>query len=395
MAELVGRRDECEALDRLVADVLAGSSRVLVLRGEAGVGKSALLAYLSGRIASEAGGGVGSRVRRRRGVGDGAGLQRPASAVRAPAGPPRRAAAPATRRARDRVRAEHWSRARPVPGGTGHADAGGAGRRAAARWPASSTTHCGWTSASAQIIGFVARRLLAERVALVCAARTGIEDGVLAGLPALPIGGLSDSDARPLLLGNVHGPIDAAVTDQIIAESHGNPLALLELPRTWDAADLAGGFGLPGSQPVAGKIEHSYVQRLRLLPADTRLLVLTAAAEPLGDPVLLRRAAGALGIEMIGGGSRRGRRASPAAPVAWSSPTRWSGRPPTARPTPPTGTARTVPSPTPPTPRPTRTGGPGTVPAPPPGPMRRWRPNWSSRPAGPRPGPGSRPPPPS
>ena len=126
----------------------------------------------------------------------------------------------------------------------------------------------------------------------------GIGDGVLAGLPALPIGGLSDSDARRLLLGHVHGPLDAAVTEQIIAESHGNPLALLELPRTWGRQVCAGGFGLPGSQPVAGKIERSYVQRLLLLPADTQLLVLTAAAEPLGDPALLRRAADALGIEM-------------------------------------------------------------------------------------------------
>src|SRR5262249_47164121 len=87
-------------------------------------------------------------------------------------------------------------------------------------------------------------------------------------------------------------------TDQIIAESHGNPLALLELPRTWSSADLAGGFGLPAGQPVAGKIEHSYVQRLRLLPAETQLPVLAAAAEPPGDPVLLRPAAGALGIDM-------------------------------------------------------------------------------------------------
>src|SRR5262249_7648487 len=157
--------------------------------------------------------------------------------------------------------------------------------------------------ASAQLLGFVARRLLAERVALVCAARTGIGDGVLAGLPVLEIRGLSDSDARPLLLGSVHGPLDAAVADQIIAESHGNPLALLELPRTWQADGLAGGFGLPAGQPVAGKIEHSYVQRLRLLPADTQLLVLTAAAEPLGDPVLLRRAADVLGIEMAAAAS--------------------------------------------------------------------------------------------
>jgi DNA-binding CsgD family transcriptional regulator len=153
-------------------------------------------------------------------------------------------------------------------------------------------------SASAQMLAFVARRLLAERIALVCAARTGIGDGVLAGLPALEIRGLSDGDARPLLLSHVHSPVDAALADQIVAESHGNPLALLELPRTWQATDLAGGFGLPASHPVTGKIEHSYVQRLRLLPADTQLLVLTAAAEPLGDRRLLRRAVGALGIEM-------------------------------------------------------------------------------------------------
>ena len=96
----------------------------------------------------------------------------------------------------------------------------------------------------------------------------------------------------------MHGPLDAAVCDQIVAESHGNPLALLELPRTWSAADLAGGFGLPGSQPVAGKIEQSYARRLLLLPSETQLLVLAAAAEPLGDPVLLHRAAETLGLDM-------------------------------------------------------------------------------------------------
>ena len=152
--------------------------------------------------------------------------------------------------------------------------------------------------ASAQILGFVARRLLAERVALVGAARIGSGDDVLAGLPELLIGGLGDSDARALLLDNVHGPLDAAVCDQIVSESHGNPLALLELPRTWNAAALAGGFGLPGSQPVAGKIEQSYTRRLLRLPSDTRLLVLTAAAEPVGDPVLFHRAAATLDLAM-------------------------------------------------------------------------------------------------
>ena len=152
--------------------------------------------------------------------------------------------------------------------------------------------------ASAQILGFVARRLLAERIVLVGAARTGVGDDVLAGLPELSIRGLGDSDARALLLDNVYGPLDAAVCDQIVTESHGNPLALLELPRTWNTAALAGGFGLPASQPVAGKIERSYARRLLQLPAETQLLVLTAAAEPLGDPVLLQRAAAALSVDM-------------------------------------------------------------------------------------------------
>ncbi|MCW2911457.1 MAG: ATPase [Actinomycetia bacterium] len=156
--------------------------------------------------------------------------------------------------------------------------------------------------ASAQILGFVARRLFAERVAVVCAARTGAGDDVLAGLPGLPIRGLGDSDARALLLANVPGPLDARVCDQIVAESHGNPLALLELPRTWNVAGLAGGFGLPGGHPVVGRIEQSYVRRLQLLPSDTRLLVLMAAAEPLGDRVLLHRAAGALGIDIAAAG---------------------------------------------------------------------------------------------
>src|SRR5215469_471687 len=156
--------------------------------------------------------------------------------------------------------------------------------------------------ASAQALGFVARRLLAEPIAVVCAARTGAGDDILAGLPVLPVPLLGDSDARALLLTSVSGPLDAAVCAQIVTESHGNPLALLELPRTWNVAGLAGGFGLPSSQPVAGKIEQSYVRRLHLLPSDTQLLVLMAAAEPLGDLVLLHRAAGTLGIDLAAAG---------------------------------------------------------------------------------------------
>jgi DNA-binding CsgD family transcriptional regulator len=153
--------------------------------------------------------------------------------------------------------------------------------------------------ASASILAFVGRRLLAERVAIVCAARTGAGDDILAALPTLELGGLVDSDARALLLDNVQGPLDAAVRDQIVAESHGNPLALLELPRTWDAGELAGGFGLPdGHHPVAGRIEQSYARRLQKLPSETQLLALAAAAEPIGDPILLHGATETLGLDM-------------------------------------------------------------------------------------------------
>jgi hypothetical protein len=152
--------------------------------------------------------------------------------------------------------------------------------------------------ASAQVVGFVARRLFAERVAIVCAARTGSGDDVLAGLPELSIEGLGHDDARALLLDHMSGPLDSAVCNQIIAESHGNPLALLELPRTWTAADLAGGFGLPGSHAATGKVEQSYARRLVKLPSETPAACARRRREPLGDPVLFRRAAETLGVEI-------------------------------------------------------------------------------------------------
>jgi DNA-binding CsgD family transcriptional regulator len=303
MAGLVGRREECAALDRLVADVLAGSSRVLVLRGDAGVGKSALLGYLSDRVAGEAGRGGGWRVVSA--VGVESEMELAYSGLHQLCAPLLDHLDELPPPQRDALATVFGLSAGPAPDRflVGLATLTLLAQAAGQQPLACIIDDAQWLDqASAQMVVFVARRLLAERIALVCAVRTGIADGVLAGLPALPIGGLGDSDARPLLLGSVHGALDAAVADRIIAESHGNPLALLELPRTWRAADLAGGFGLPGGRPVAGKIERSYVQRLGLLPSDTQLLVLTAAAEPLGDPVLLRRATAALGIEMAAAG---------------------------------------------------------------------------------------------
>ena len=148
--------------------------------------------------------------------------------------------------------------------------------------------------ASAQVLAFVARRLLAEPVVLLFAVR-GTKDA-FAGLPELIIEGLDDAEARKLLASVIAGRLDDRVADQLVAEARGNPLALLELPRGLSPAQLAGGFGLPGASSLAGGIEQSFLLRLEPLPDDTQRLLLVAAAEPLGDPALLWRAAARLGI---------------------------------------------------------------------------------------------------
>jgi DNA-binding CsgD family transcriptional regulator len=148
--------------------------------------------------------------------------------------------------------------------------------------------------ASAQVFAFVARRLLAESVVMLFAARERSE--LLSGLPELVVEGLDKADARALLASVIPGRLDDGVADELLAETRGNPLALLELPRGLSAAQLAGGFGLPGALSLSGRIEESFLMRLEALPAETQRLLLAAAAEPLGDPALLGRAAERLGI---------------------------------------------------------------------------------------------------
>src|SRR3954465_12653254 len=135
--------------------------------------------------------------------------------------------------------------------------------------------------ASAQALAFVARRLVAESVVMVFGTREPSEE--LRGLPELHVEGLGDSDARALLDSVLKGPLDERVRDRFVAETHGNPLALLELPRGLTPAGLAGGFGVPSAQALSGRIEESFRRRLALLPATTQRLLLLAAAEPLGD----------------------------------------------------------------------------------------------------------------
>ena len=150
--------------------------------------------------------------------------------------------------------------------------------------------------ATAQALGFVARRLLAERIALVFAVREPSDDRELAGLPELLVEGLGEEDARQLLASAIRGRVDERVRDRIIAEARGNPLALLELPQGLAPEGLAGGYSLPDAKPLAGQIEQSFLRRLEPLPRDSQRLVLTAAAEPVGDVTLLWRAAERLGI---------------------------------------------------------------------------------------------------
>ena len=147
---------------------------------------------------------------------------------------------------------------------------------------------------SAQALAFVARRVATETVALVFAARELPDD--LLGLPELVLQGLGDRDARALFGSVFPSRLDGPVLDRIVAETNGNPLALLELPRGLSPAQLAGGFGLPVSVPLAGRIEESFRRRLAELPPPTRRLLLVAAAEPTGDAALVWRAAGLLGI---------------------------------------------------------------------------------------------------
>ena len=148
--------------------------------------------------------------------------------------------------------------------------------------------------ASAQCVAFVARRLLAESVVMLFAARE--QSDLLTGLPELLVEGLRAADARSLLVSVIPGRLDDAVADELLAETRGNPLALLELPRGLSAAQLAGGFGLPGALSLSGRIEQSFVNRLQALPVETQRVLLVAAAEPLGDVSLLGRAAELLGI---------------------------------------------------------------------------------------------------
>jgi DNA-binding CsgD family transcriptional regulator len=149
---------------------------------------------------------------------------------------------------------------------------------------------------SALALAFLARRIEAEQMAVIFAVRERSDRFELARLPHVTLAGLGERDARSLVISAVRGPIDDRICDAIVAEARGNPLALLELPRSIGPVELAGGFGLPQAAPVAEAVEQSFRQRVEALPEASQTLLLVAAAEPLGDPLLLWAAAGQLEI---------------------------------------------------------------------------------------------------
>jgi len=288
-APLRGRADECGLLDTLLADVRKAEGRSLVLRGEAGIGKTALLQYV---IASA------SDMTVLRAVGVESEMELAYASLHQLCAPllDRLEELPAPQREALRV----------VFGATGGSPPDrfmvGLGvlslfSEVAEECPLLCVVDdAQWLDqASAATLAFVARRLLAEPVGIVFAAREPGEE--LENVSGLEVGGLSNGDARALLGTAVRFALEARVRDRIIAETHGNPLALLELPRGLTAAELAVGFGLLDAGALPGQIEESFIRRLEMLSGDAKRLLLLAAAEPVGDPVLLWRAAGRLDIE--------------------------------------------------------------------------------------------------
>ena len=275
-------------LEQLADAVRGGESRVLVLHGEAGVGKTALLDHLARHA-------PGSQVTRAAGVQSEmelafAGLHQLCAPVLDCLD-----TLPAPQREALRIAFGMSSGSAPDRFLIGLAVLSLLSHAAARRALLCLVDDYQWLDrASALILAFAARRLGAESVGLVFATRDPGDD--LAGLPELGVTGLREADARVLLDAALSGPIDARVRDQIIAETRGNPLALLELPRGLTAEELADGFGLPGALPLAGSIEQNFQRRVGALPPPTQRLLLLAAADPSGDPALVWRAAALLGI---------------------------------------------------------------------------------------------------
>jgi DNA-binding CsgD family transcriptional regulator len=286
--ELLGRRRERAVLDRLVQAVRGGESWALVLGGEPGIGKTALLDYVAGHA-------PGCRVIRAAGVQSEmelafAGLHQLCGPMlgRLDRLPPPQA---------DALRVAFGVASGSAPD---RFLVGLAVLNLLSYVAEEQPLICliddeQWLDrASAQVFAFVARRLATDSVGLIFSARVPTSE--LAGLPDLTVEGLRDSHARALLNGVLVSPLDARVRDQIVAETHGNPLAILELARGLSPGKIAGGFRFPGAVPLSSIIEAGFDRQIDALPSETQRLIHLAAADPVGDPVVLWQAAEHLGI---------------------------------------------------------------------------------------------------
>ncbi len=286
---LRGRGSECETLRNLISTAQSDCSQVLVLRGEAGVGKTALLDSVS-EMAS------GFRTVHVAGVESD--MELAFAGLHQLCAPLMDHAEELPQPQREALAVAFGRGVGPTPERflVGLAVLSLIAAAANDRPLLCVIDDAQWLDqVSAQTLAFVARRLLAEPVALVFAARDrGAE--ALAGLPELPIDGLADYHARQLLNDAVLGRIDKRVEDRIVAETRGIPLALLEVPRNVPAEELAGGFTNLGVRHSADQMEQGFAQRVRSLPPDTQRLLLIAAAEPVGDAALFLRAAARLKI---------------------------------------------------------------------------------------------------
>src|SRR6516225_2321315 len=288
---LLDRGSERDVLERLVTEVRAGQSRVLVLRGEAGIGKTALLEHLSAVT-------EGCRIARIAGAESE--MELAFAGLHALCAPMLGRLEHLPIPQRDALNTAFGMSGGPPPDRflVGLAVLSLLADAAEEQPLICIVDDAQWLDrVSVQTLAFVARLLLAEQVGLVFALRESGDDHQLEGLPEIVIEGLAAADARQLLDATIPGSLDARVRDWILGEADGNPLALVELPRERTTIAVAGGFGLPLETPLTSRIEQGFERQLQPFPADTRRLLLLAAAEPVGDVTLLWRAAERLGIE--------------------------------------------------------------------------------------------------
>src|SRR6266446_3215743 len=287
---LRGRAGECARLDELLGAVGRGESGALVLRGEAGMGKTALLDYAASQ-------GEGCTVVRA--VGVESEMELPFASLHQLCLPLLEGLEQLPPPQSDALRTAFGlsSSARPDQFLVGLAVLTLLSDTAEGQPVICLVDDAQWLDrCSAQVLSFVARRLQAESVVVLFAERDQDQPTDLAGLPELVLQRLSDADAYGLLASSIPGRFDERVRRRIVDEARGNPLALLELPRGVSSASLAGGFAVADSLPLVSRVEASFRRRVEQLPEETQSLLLLGAAEPTGDPMLLWQAAAVLGV---------------------------------------------------------------------------------------------------